>query len=184
MHRLRFLLIWAAAATGFATVSGTVDLDGKAVDPFATAAKVRVFVFVRTDCPVSNRYAPELKRLNDEFARRGAAFSLVYADPSQTSEGIRKHIEEYKFPGSVIRDPGHSLVRLAKGTITPEAAVFSSTGKLLYHGRIDNRYVELGKAMPSPTRRDLEDAIAAALDGRPQPEASAPAVGCYLADVE
>jgi hypothetical protein len=184
MHRLRFLLLWAAAATGFGAVSGTVDLDGKAVDPFATAAKVRVFVFVRTDCPVSNRYAPELKRLNDEFAPRGAAFSLVYADPAQTSEGIRQHIEEYKFPGAVIRDPGHSLVRLAKVTITPEAAVFSSSGKLLYHGRIDNRYVELGKAMPSPTRRDLEDAIAAALDGRPQPEASAPAVGCYLADVE
>jgi hypothetical protein len=178
------LLVITAVAASFGAVSGTVDLDGKAVDPFATAAKVRGFIFVRTDCPVSNRYAPELKRLNDEFARRGAAFSLVYADPAQTSEGIRQHIDEYKFPGTVIRDPGHSLVRLAKVTITPEAAVFSSTGKLLYHGRIDNRYIELGKAMPSPTRRDLEDAIAAALDGRPQPEASAPAVGCYLADVE
>jgi hypothetical protein len=184
MHGLRFLLLWAAAATGFGAVSGTVDLEGKAVDPFATAAKVRVFIFVRTDCPVSNRYAPELNRLNDEFTPRGAAFSLVYADRAQTSEGIRRHIEEYRFPGVVIRDPGHSLVRLAKVTITPEAAVFSAAGKLLYHGRIDNRYVELGKTMPNPTRRDLEDAIAAALDGRPQPEASAPAIGCYLADVE
>jgi hypothetical protein len=184
MRGLRLLLMWMAATACFAAVSGTVDLDGKVVDPFATTAKVRVFIFVRTDCPVSNRYAPELKRLNDEFAARGAAFSLVYADPAQTSEGIRQHIEQYRFPGAVIRDPGHSLVRRAKVTITPEAAVFSASGKLLYHGRIDNRYVELGKAMPNPTRRDLEDAIAAALDGRPQPEASATAVGCYLADVE
>ena len=184
MHGLRFLLLWAAAATGFGAVSVTLDLEGKAVDPFAPAARVRVFIFVRTDCPVSNRYAPELKRLSDEFAPRGAAFSLVYADPAQTSEGIRQHIEQYRFPGAVIRDPGHSLVRRAKVTITPEAAVFSAEGKLLYHGRIDNRFVELGKAMASPTRRDLEDAIAAALDGRPQREASAPAVGCYLADVE
>ena len=98
MHALRSLLVWTAA-TAFGAVSGTVDLGGNAVDPFAAAAKVRVFVFVRTDCPVSNRYAPELKRLNDEFAARGAAFSLVYADPAQTSEGIRQHIEEYKFPG-------------------------------------------------------------------------------------
>jgi hypothetical protein len=184
MRGLRFLLAWMAAATCFAAVSGTVDLDGKAVDPFAVTVKVRVFIFVRTDCPVSNRYAPELSRLNDEFASRGAAFSLVYADPAQTPEGIRQHIEQYRFPGAVIRDPGHALVRRAKVTITPEAAVFSPAGKLLYHGRIDNRFVELGKAMASPTRRDLEDAIAAALDGRPQPEASAPAVGCYLADVE
>lgn len=184
MHALRSLLVWTAAVTGFGAVSGTLDLDGKAVDPFTPAAKVRVFIFVRADCPISNRYAPELKRLNDEFVPRGAAFSLVYADPAQSSEGIRQHIEQYRFPGSVIRDPGHSLVRRAKVTITPEAAVFSASGKLLYHGRIDNWFVELGKTMASPTRRDLEDAIAAALDRRPQPEASAPAVGCYLADVE
>jgi hypothetical protein len=184
MRGLRLLLVWMAATICFGAVSGTVDLDGKAVDPFASDAKVRVFIFVRTDCPVSNRYAPELKRLNDEFGPRGATFSLVYADPAQTSEGIRQHIEQYRFPGAVIRDAGHSLVRRAKVTITPEAAVFSTAGKLLYHGRIDNRYVELGKAMATPTRRDLEEAIRAALEGRPQPEASAPAVGCYLADVE
>jgi len=184
MRGLSCLLAWLAAATCFGAVSGTVDLDGKAVDPFGTAARVRVFIFVRADCPVSNRYTPELNRLNNEFASHGAVFSLVYADPAQTSEGIRQHIEQYKFPGAVIRDPGHSLVRRARVTITPEAAVFSSAGRLLYHGRIDNRYVELGKAMPDPTRHDLEEAIAAALQGRPQPEAFAPAVGCYLADVE
>lgn len=184
MRGLRFLLLWAAATAGFGAASGTVDLDGKTADPFAVAAKVRVFVFVRTDCPISNRYAPELKRLSDEFAARGAVFSIVYADPSETSRNIRHHMEEYAFPGSAIRDPAHALVRRAKATITPEAAVFSGSGQLLYHGRIDNRYIEVGKSMPSPTRHDLEDAIAAALDGRPQPEASAPAVGCYLADVE
>ncbi|MBZ5593123.1 MAG: redoxin family protein [Acidobacteriia bacterium] len=180
MRGLCFLLLWAAAGAG----SGTVNLEGKAVDPFAPAAKVRVFIFVRTDCPVSNRYAPELKRLSDDFAARGAVFSMVYADPGETSANIRRHIEQYGFPGVVIRDPAHSLVRRAKATITPEAAVFSTDGKLLYHGRIDNRFVELGKSMANPTRRDLEDSIAAALDGRPQSEESAPAVGCYLADVE
>ncbi len=184
MRGLRFLLLCAAAATGFGAVSGTLDLEGKAVDPFAASAKVRVLVFVRTDCPVSNRYAPELKRLSDEFAPRGVVFSIVYADPSETAANIRRHMEEYSFPGAAIRDPGHLLVRRAKATITPEAAVFSATGQLLYHGRIDNRYVEIGKAMASATRHDLQDAIAAALDGRPQPEASAPAVGCSLADVE
>ena len=146
--------------------------------------KALVLLFIRSDCPVSNRYAPELKRLSDEFAPRGAIFAMVYADPAETIENIRRHLGEFGFPGAVIRDPAHSLVRRAKATITPEAAVFSAEGKLLYHGRIDNRYVELGKAMVAPTRHDLEEAIAAALDGRPQPEESAPAVGCYLADVE
>lgn len=184
MRGMRFLLLWAVATAGFGAISGTLDLDGRAGDAFAPAAKVRVFVFVRTDCPVSNRYAPELRRLSDEFAARGVVFSMVYADPSETSGNIRHHMEEYSFPGAAIRDPAHELVRRAKATIAPEAAVFSGSGQLLYHGRIDNRYVEIGKAMANATRHDLEDAIAAALDGRPQPELSAPAVGCYLADVE
>jgi thiol-disulfide isomerase/thioredoxin len=184
VHGWRLLLLWVTATIALAAVSGTLDLEGKPVDAFAPSAKVRVFIFVRTDCPVSNRYAPELKRLSDKFAPRGAVFSIVYADPDETAENIRQHIGQYGFPGAVIRDPTHALVRLAKATVTPEAAIFSPTGKLLYHGRIDNRFVELGKVMATPTRHDLEEAIGAALDGQPQPEASAPAVGCYLADVE
>jgi hypothetical protein len=184
VHGRRFLLFWATATRAFGAVSGTLDIAGKPVDPFALAANARVFIFVRTDCPVSNRYAPELKRLSDEFAPRGTVFSIVYADPDETRENIRQHVAQYGFPGTVIRDPAHVLVRRAKATVTPEAAVFSATGKLLYHGRIDNRFAELGKVMAKPTRRDLEDAIGAALDGRPQPEAFAPAVGCYLADVK
>ena len=35
------------------------DLTGKALDPFLEASgKIVVLVFLRTDCPISNRYAP------------------------------------------------------------------------------------------------------------------------------
>jgi hypothetical protein len=184
MRALCPLFFRTIATVALAAAPQTVSLEGTPVDPFAPPAKVRVFVFVRTDCPVSNRYAPELRRLSGEFAPRGVAFSIVYADPAETCANIQRHTGEYEFPGTVIRDPSHVLVRRAKATVTPEAAVFSAAGELLYHGRIDNRFVELGKAMRTPTRHDLEDAIGAALDGRPQPEAWAPPIGCYLADVE
>lgn len=180
MLGLSLLLLSIAVAGG----SGIVDLNGQAVDVFATSAKVRVLVFLRTDCPISSRYAPELRRLHEEFSARGAVFSMVYADPHETDTNIRQHMTDYRFPGTPIRDAHHILVRRAKAAITPEAAVFSSAGALLYHGRIDNRYIEVGRSMPNPTQHDLEDAVAAALDGRPQPETTARAVGCYLADVE
>jgi hypothetical protein len=37
---------------------------------------------------------------------------------------------------------------------------------------------------PAPTTSDLEDVLEAVLAGRPVPRDAAPAVGCFLADVE
>ena len=35
------------------------------------ALAMTVLIFISTDCPISNRYAPEIKRLHDEFAPKG-----------------------------------------------------------------------------------------------------------------
>src|SRR6266851_5372643 len=147
---------WLAAGTLAAAQTFPGVLDDQPIDPFAAKAKARVFVFVRTDCPISNRYAPELNRLYRALAPRGVAFWMVYSDPAEPRDSILKQMEEYRLPGGALRDPSHALARRGEVTIAPEAAVFSSDGKLAYHGRIDNRYVELGKAMASPTRHDLE----------------------------
>jgi hypothetical protein len=65
-------------------------------------------------------------------------------------------------------------------SITPEAAVFSPARKLLYHGRIDDWYVEFTRARRAPTTHDLADSIEAAVSGKPLSAASIPAVGCYI----
>src|SRR5450755_2055472 len=98
-------------------------------NPFASTARARVLIFVRTDCPITNRYAPELQRLAQEFSSRGAGFWLVYPDPATTAQSIDRHLAEFHFPGTVLRDPRHSLVKLAHATTAPEAAVFDSAGK-------------------------------------------------------
>ena len=38
----------------------------------AAATVPTVLVFTTTDCPISNRYAPEIKRLDGEIRRQGA----------------------------------------------------------------------------------------------------------------
>ncbi|HXI42045.1 MAG TPA: redoxin domain-containing protein [Bryobacteraceae bacterium] len=172
------------AAPGSAESPGPTNLEGKAVRLFdANTFKPTVLIFVRTDCPISNRYAPELIRLHKEFSSR-AIFYLVYADPASSVAMIRQHMAEYGYTFGALRDPGHDLVKLAKARVTPEAAVFSAHGQLLYHGRIDNRYVDFGKAMPVPTRRDLEEALRSTVAGRAVEVASTTAIGCFLADVQ
>lgn len=153
-------------------------------DPFATPARARVLIFVRTDCPITNRYAPEIQRIAREFAARGADFWLVYPDRTETAQQIEKQIAEYSLPGKVARDPGHVLAVRAHATVAPEAAVFNAAGRLVYHGRIDDRWVDAGKSRPAPRIHDLEDAIAATLVGKPVAVPETRAVGCFLADVE
>ena len=91
-------------AAGLASAAA-LDLAGNPRDPFATPAEARVLVFVRTDCPITNRYAPELKRLWDEFVPSGVRFWLVYPDPSETTGKIQNHVLDYSFPGFPLRDP-------------------------------------------------------------------------------
>src|ERR1017187_2075639 len=114
------------------------DLSGKSVDPFQVAAgKPVVLIFVRTDCPISNRYAPTIQALSQEYSA-AALMMLVYPDKSETSANIKKHLQEYGYKLAALQDPQHALVKLGKVEITPEVAVFNSKRELIYHGRIDN----------------------------------------------
>ena len=160
------------------------DLGGKQVDPFRSSQRrVTVMLFVRTDCPISNRYAPLLQKMSEEFRNR-ANFWLIYPDRSETASRIRSHLQDFHYSIPALRDTNRSLVKRAQATITPEAAVFGSTGRLLYHGRIDNSYQDLGRPRSTATTHQLHDAILAALHGKPVSPGHANAVGCYIADLQ
>jgi hypothetical protein len=154
------------------------------IDAPTTPPKAIVCLFTRTDCPVSNSYAPEVRRIYEKFAPRGVSFYLVYPDPDESPQMIQKHLKEYSYPFGGLRDPKHELVKLAEAKITPEAAVFDASGKLLYRGRIDDRYVDFGKMRAAPTVKDLEQALEAILAGKPAPAAGGPAIGCFIADLK
>jgi hypothetical protein len=67
----------AAVATDLANVL-VEDLQGNQIPAVSGGSgKAFVFLFVRTDCPISNRYVPEIQRLSEKFAARGIQFRLV-----------------------------------------------------------------------------------------------------------
>jgi AhpC/TSA family len=161
-----------------------LDLSGKSVDPFQAArGKVVVLIFVRTDCPISNRYAPTIQNLSVKYAQK-ATFWLVYPSKTETAEVIRKHQHDFRYELPALRDPQRVLVRLSNAQITPEAAVFDASRRVTYHGRIDNLYEDFGHARKEATTHELDDAIQAAIEKRAPPATHQPAVGCYIADLE
>jgi hypothetical protein len=180
MFRSIFLLLAMAV---FAS-SSTLDLAGNAHDPFLSLSKVKVFIFVRTDCPLSNRYAPELRRIFTEFSDQSVDFWMVYPDPAETASGISRHIGTFGFPGKPLRDPRHELVKRSHVANAPEVAVFDSEDKLIYHGRIDDLWVATGIARPMARVHDLEDAISAVLAGHSYKPSEIHGVGCALVDAK
>jgi len=179
--------LWIGGTTLQAQVPDQVqlpDLAGQRVDPFRVPPSVTAiaFVFTSIECPIANRYAPEIRRLYEKFAPKGVRFWLVFANPGDRPDAIREHIKAFGYPMSVVRDPRQDLVRFAKVTVTPEAAVFDPRGRAIYRGRIDDRYVDFGLDRPAPKSRDLEEALAATLAGRAVPNPTTQAIGCVLAD--
>ena len=79
-------------------------------------------------------------------------------------------------------DAAHSLVRLVGATVTPEAAVVSLEGKLLYLGRIDDPYFDYGKRRAAPTRQDLRDALDTILSGKTIAVPTTKPIGCFISN--
>ena len=173
------LLSLVVASAGAETPAFTA-IDGKPHQPLDfTARKATVFIFTATDCPIANGYAPEINRICEKYAASAAIF-LIHADPALKNEDARKHAAEYRYTCPVLLDPEQKIVAHAKATITPEAAVFSSDGKLAYRGRINDLHVDLGRKRASATTHDLRDALDAVLAGKAVAQPETKAVGCFI----
>jgi hypothetical protein len=173
-----------AATDPAAEPTALVDLDGRPVDPFADGAAATVLLFVRSDCPISNRYAPEVRRIWGDFAERGVSFHLVYADPAEPVATIRRATEDFAYPFPARRDPEQRMVARVGATVTPEVAVFDAAGRLVYRGRIDDRWASLGRPRAAPARRDLVEVLEALVAGESLVPRTTRAVGCYIPRLE
>jgi len=149
------------------------DSGKNAVEQLASAnARVIVLIFAATDCPISNRYIPEIARLDHELAAQGDTLAMV-----------QKHAHEFSIATPTLIDFHQELTRMSHAAVTPEAAIFTvKDGSLneVYRGRIDDRYIAFGQERPQAMHHDLEEAIKAALAGRAIPKPSGGPVGCSI----
>jgi hypothetical protein len=176
---LAAMLILVAAA-GSAAQPLVIGLDGAPVAPLGADARATVLLFTAVDCPISNRYAPEVRRLAARYAASGVRIWLVYANRDESPAAARTHATAFDYGLPVALDPGGVLADRAGATVTPQVAVFDRAGGLAYLGRIDDRYLDFGVDRPVPTTHDLADALAAVTAGRPVPVARTRAVGCAI----
>ena len=177
---LALALALAAPTAPVHAQTGVKDLAGRDVAPLDAGGPATVLLFTAVECPISDRYAPAVRRLAERYATRGVRFWLVYPNEGETPAAVKTHADAFSYGLPLALDTARTLADRARATVTPEAAVFDREGRLQYHGRIDDRYTDFGVDRPVPTTHDLDEALAAVLDGRPVARPEAPAVGCAI----
>jgi hypothetical protein len=163
------------------------DIEGRSVTSLASpTTRCIVAIFVATDCPISNRYLPQLAQLSSEFAPREVYVWLIYPNPGDDLAAVRAHQAAYPVVVGLrqLVTPDARFVRQAHVHVTPEAAIFRGSSPMnqpvLWQGRIDDRYLSFGKQRPAATHHDLALALDATLGGHQPVPPAAPPVGCAI----
>ena len=158
------------------------DIDGHVWTPLRPATgETNLVFFVSADCPVSARYAPEIDRIAASYATRGVRTWLVYADLTATIPSVRENLKAFHPHATTpaIIDAGFQLTAAVDATITPEAAIFTPSGRV-YRGRIDDLYLSIGRSRREALHHDVRDALDAVLSGRSVATPETDAVGCFI----
>ena len=170
---LTLCLLLAPVFSGHATEESKTETE-KSPSP------ATVLIFMITDCPIANRYVPEINRIFETYTSKNIKFTLVYTNKSLTTEDISTHRKEYALKPKGVLDPRHELVKKAGATLTPEAVVFNAAGEIVYRGRIDDRFTAYGDQRRQASEQNLRLALDAVLAGNEVKVKRAEAIGCLI----
>ena len=152
------------------------DVQGNAYSSQAvTSHKASVFLFLSSQCPVSNVYAPRLVSLAADYAKKDVPFYAVYPDWQESLADVTAHAKQHGITFPVVRDTRAALTDKLGATVTPEAVVVDSAGTVRYRGRIDDNAVAT-----RVTVHDLQEALDAVLQDKPVAHPESAAFGCTI----
>ncbi len=143
--------------------------------------KGTLVIFSCNACPWVKAWETRIVTLGNTYAKRGIGVIAINSnDPSKNAEDgydvmqQRARQRGMKFPYVV--DGTSDVARAFGATRTPEAFLFDASGKLVYHGAIDDNAKEPRKV----SERYLEDALQAVSTGKEISVTETKALGCSI----
>ncbi|MDQ3907886.1 MAG: thioredoxin family protein [Acidobacteriota bacterium] len=134
-----------------------------------------VLIFISVQCPVSNAYNERMEKLYEDYRDRGVSVVGINANSTEPAEVVKAHAKEKGLNFPVLKDPANKIAdRLGAGH-TPEVFFLDASGKLVYHGAIDNA---TNPVMVNTNH--LRNAIDAVLAGKQVERADVKAFGCSI----
>ena len=172
----------APLKSGAAQIIGArfLDVDGnirKLGDE--NGAGPAALIFVDHECPISARYLGELNGFAAAADKAGIDFYAVISSPRRTWQDAAKLRDDYGLTFPVLLDPSGDLAARLGPVTMAEAFVIDERDRMIYRGRIDDRFAGIGQLRRVIRHHDLLDVFKVAHDPEAKPRATAP-IGCYF----
>lgn len=158
------------------------NVDGKEVSIASVkGSKGTLVVFTCNHCPWAKAWENRIAELANTYSKKGIGVVLINpndpaAFPEDDFDGTVARAKQLKLKVPYAVDATSDVARAFGATRTPEAYLFDKSGKLVYHGTIDDNARDPAKV----TARYLKDALDATLAGKPVPLAETRALGCGI----
>ena len=134
-----------------------------------------VLIFISVQCPVSNGYNERMEKLAEDYKAKGVNVIGVNSNVTEPIAAVKAHAADKHFTFTVLKDDGNKIADRLGATRTPEAYVIDASGKLVYHGRIDN-----AQNTANITSNDLRDALDEMVSGKQVSKTGGAAFGCSI----
>lgn len=143
--------------------------------------KGTLVIFTCNPCPYVKAWESRIDELGNAYATKGIGVIAINSnDPEVQAEDsfeamqARAKEKGRKYPYVV--DETSDVARAFGATRTPEAFLFDASGKLVYHGAVDDNVKEPEKV----TAAWLRDALEAVVAGNPPATETSKALGCSI----
>lgn len=161
------------------------NIDGKMVSMSDYAdAKGFIITFTCNTCPYAVAYEDRVESLNKMYADKGYPVIAIMPNNIEVKPGdnlnamaARAKAKGFTFP--YLMDKGQIIYPQYGATKTPHVYILEKTNKGLqvkYIGAIDDNYQDASAV----TKKYVEDAVNALLNGKEVPEAITKAIGCSI----
>lgn len=150
------------------------------VSSLTAQERLRVYVFVAEECPISIAMADPLDEVSTDYSER-VDFIAVFPNLKSDDISIRAFLGRHGLDNfSPQLDPDQALARQLGAKVTPEVVVTNEASEVLYRGRITDAYAAPGKVRHGNYRNDLAEVLPLLLTGRNAPRPWPEAVGCFI----
>jgi hypothetical protein len=146
-----------------------------------TGQKGFLVIFTCNECPWAKAWEERIVALGNASGARGVGVIAINSNdpalaPGDNFDAMQRRARERGMQFPYVVDTGSKVAKAIGATRTPEVILFDASGKLVYHGTIDDNAKEPDKVKLSY----LKDALDAVVAGQPVPVAETKALGCSI----